>query len=270
MLCNLRDTAIDEGFGHCPTGFLSIPKVFKKSPKSNRGALRSLINQIGQGISSCPKYDLGHSFLGCQTKRVHLGQDNHESFSNLQAHLSTVCDSQNHLSPWVERCLEGVLCLGESFLTIKHLHFSIKNTSAKKGGLQNPTPKAWFKIYLQVFGAQIQQLPTVPLRYSSNPGAQTHLLRSSLDFMMNTTWAPATYERSCNPYKWPHKWVTGVITPIFGVITLLIYGANPSQYVCCCCLFCCRVHIKHFTCWEERWDITHISININYINEHKS
>ena len=42
---------------------------------------------------------IGHSFFGYQTKKVHLGQDNHESFSNLQAHLSTVCDRQNHLSP---------------------------------------------------------------------------------------------------------------------------------------------------------------------------
>ena len=42
---------------------------------------------------------IGHSFFGYQTKKVHLGQNNHESFSNLQAHLSTVCDRQNHLSP---------------------------------------------------------------------------------------------------------------------------------------------------------------------------
>ena len=29
---------------------------------------------------------------------------------------------------------------------------------------------------------------------------------------------------SYNPYKWPYNWVTGVITPISGVITLLITG----------------------------------------------
>ena len=37
-------------------------------------------------------------------------------------------------------------------------------------------------------------------------------------------WAPIDYKWSYNPYKWPYKWVTGVITPISGVITLLITG----------------------------------------------
>ena len=31
-----------------------------------------------------------------------------------------------------------------------------------------------------------------------------------------------------NPYKWPYKWVTGVITPISGVIALLITGRGPT------------------------------------------
>ncbi len=26
-------------------------------------------------------------------------------------------------------------------------------------------------------------------------------------------WAPTSYKWSCKPYKWPYKWVTGVITP---------------------------------------------------------
>ena len=45
-----------------------------------------------------------------------------------------------------------------------------------------------------------------------------------------TRWAPTSYKRSYNPYKWPYKWVTEVITPISGVIviTLLITGGGPS------------------------------------------
>ena len=37
-------------------------------------------------------------------------------------------------------------------------------------------------------------------------------------------WAPTSYKWSYKPYKWPYNWVTGVITPISGVITILITG----------------------------------------------
>ena len=43
-----------------------------------------------------------------------------------------------------------------------------------------------------------------------------------------TRWAPTSYKWSYNPYKWPYKWVTGVITPISGVITILITGRGPT------------------------------------------
>ena len=39
--------------------------------------------------------------------------------------------------------------------------------------------------------------------------------------------APSSYKWSYNPYRWPYKWVTGVIIPINGVITLLIIGRGP-------------------------------------------
>ena len=38
----------------------------------------------------------------------------------------------------------------------------------------------------------------------------------------------ASNKWSYNTYKWPYKWITGVITPISGVITLLITGRGPS------------------------------------------
>ena len=46
-------------------------------------------------------------------------------------------------------------------------------------------------------------------------------------------WAPTSYKWSYSPYKWPYKWVTGVITPISGVITLLITGRGPTHLVGC-------------------------------------
>ena len=46
-----------------------------------------------------------------------------------------------------------------------------------------------------------------------------------------TRWAPTNYKWSYNPYKWPYKWITGVITPISGVITLLITGRGPTLYL---------------------------------------
>ncbi len=43
-----------------------------------------------------------------------------------------------------------------------------------------------------------------------------------------TRWAPTTHKWSCNPYKRPYKWVTGLITqPISRVINLLITGRDP-------------------------------------------
>ena len=43
-----------------------------------------------------------------------------------------------------------------------------------------------------------------------------------------TRWAPTSYKWIYNPYEWPYKWVTGVITSISGVITLLlITGRGP-------------------------------------------
>ena len=38
---------------------------------------------------------------------------------------------------------------------------------------------------------------------------------------------PTSYKWSCNPYKWPYAWVTGVITPTSGVFTLPITGRAP-------------------------------------------
>ena len=40
------------------------------------------------------------------------------------------------------------------------------------------------------------------------------------------------YKRNYNPYKWPYKWVTGVVSPIRGVTTLLIAGRGPSCMPC--------------------------------------
>ena len=47
----------------------------------------------------------------------------------------------------------------------------------------------------------------------------------------HTSWAPTSYKWSYNPYKWPYNWVTGVITPISGLITILITGRGPTLYV---------------------------------------
>ena len=43
-------------------------------------------------------------------------------------------------------------------------------------------------------------------------------------------WAPTSYKWSYSPYKWPCKWVTGVITPIGGVITQFITGRGPTLW----------------------------------------
>ena len=45
--------------------------------------------------------------------------------------------------------------------------------------------------------------------------------------VFHTRRAPTRYILSYNPYKWPCKWVTGVIPPINWVITILITGRGP-------------------------------------------
>ena len=44
--------------------------------------------------------------------------------------------------------------------------------------------------------------------------------------ILSTKWAPTRHKWSYNPYKWPYKWLTGVITPLRGVINLLIIGSG--------------------------------------------
>ena len=51
-------------------------------------------------------------------------------------------------------------------------------------------------------------------------------------------WAPSSYQWSYNPYRWPYKRITGVTTPISGVIALLI--------TCCWALF-----VKMMTCLQN-------------------
>ena len=37
--------------------------------------------------------------------------------------------------------------------------------------------------------------------------------------LKHARWAPTSYTWNYNPYKWPYKWVTGVITLLIGAIT---------------------------------------------------
>ena len=68
-----------------------------------------------------------------------------------------------------------------------------------------------------------------PLSKSAKPqlgGGFKYFLFSPLP----ARWAPTSYKWSYNPYKWPYIWVTGVITPISGLITILITGRGPTLW----------------------------------------
>ena len=56
---------------------------------------------------------------------------------------------------------------------------------------------------------------------------------SFVNWVIFTRWAPTSYKLSYNPYKWPYKWVTGVIPLLIGVITQFITGRDPP----------CRFHV---------------------------
>ena len=45
-----------------------------------------------------------------------------------------------------------------------------------------------------------------------------------------TRWAPSSYKWSYNPYKWPNKWLTVLITLVIGVINPVITGMGPTLY----------------------------------------
>ena len=58
-----------------------------------------------------------------------------------------------------------------------------------------------------------------------------------------TRWAPTSYRLSYNPYKWPCKWVTGVITLLIGVIIQFITGRGPP----------CTIHKKSPYLNQSKW-----------------
>ncbi len=74
----------------------------------------------------------------------------------------------------------------------------------------------------------------------------------------------SSYKWSCTPYKWPSKWVTGVITLLTLVITPLITGRCPpcisisqtvSQFPC------------HYNCYPlalRPYQLYHVSCLLNY------
>ena len=72
-----------------------------------------------------------------------------------------------------------------------------------------------------------------------------------------TRWAPTSYKWRYNPYKWPYKWVTGVITLLIEVIIPFRTSRGPP------CMICFHFSIEPMalygpfgckedhTCWEE-------------------
>ena len=55
-------------------------------------------------------------------------------------------------------------------------------------------------------------------------------INGNVALICHTRWAPASYKRSYNPYKWPYNFVTGVITLVIGVITQVTSGRGPIFY----------------------------------------
>ena len=64
------------------------------------------------------------------------------------------------------------------------------------------------------------------------------------------------------PYKWDYKWVTGIITPINGIITLLITGRGPP----CRCFFQILLHPGRWIRLEPT-AITHEKFQENDLNQ---
>ena len=62
----------------------------------------------------------------------------------------------------------------------------------------------------------------------------------------HTRWAPTSYKRSYNLYKWPYTWVTGVITLLMEVITPFIIDRGPPciEYLTLCVFWGEHFHEK--------------------------
>ena len=75
------------------------------------------------------------------------------------------------------------------------------------------------------------QVPGIDLIRPAHPRCDKHPTTPGSSGKENegnpTRWAPTSYKWGYNPYKWPCKLVTGVITPTSGVINLLIAGRGP-------------------------------------------
>ena len=76
-------------------------------------------------------------------------------------------------------------------------------------------------------GAQVEQCLVAPGSFWI---AQQPFWNNLYRMVQPTRWAPTSYKWSYNPYKWPYNWVTGAITPISGLITILITGRGPTLY----------------------------------------
>ena len=87
---------------------------------------------------------------------------------------------------------------------------------------------------------------------------------------------PTSYKWSYNPCKWPYKWVTPAISPISGVVTVLITGRGPT-----CCIARSAIsdheikprnltvsptkhyyHPQKFSC--DRQVVSHVELSENY------
>ena len=91
-------------------------------------------------------------------------------------------------------------------------------------------------IYLYVSLVYIYTLISVPQHHIATLASSIVLIgrhvvsfksKLSTGFWRHTRWAPTSCKWSCNPYKWPYKCVTGIITLLIGVKTPVITGKGP-------------------------------------------
>ena len=72
-----------------------------------------------------------------------------------------------------------------------------------------------------------QHVPSILLQRLLCNGSRWFQVWNKIKYTKNTRWAPISYKWGYNPYKWPYKWVTEVITLLIGVITPFIAGRGP-------------------------------------------
>ena len=146
--------------------------------------------------------------------------NHHDMHGQWQCYKTDCIYSQSFWDAPVKQKISQTYSLKQLFKTKKHLSsqevcpslISLKTKGAMAATMQAPQIA---KVRALEWKQQRQQQQKTRANYN----------------LPSTRWAPSSYKWSYNPYKWPYKWLTVLITLVIGVINPVITGRGPTLYL---------------------------------------